>query len=152
MTAAVFEYQGYLGSAEVDREDNVLTGRLLFMRDVIAYSASTPAELETAFHQVVDEYLEACVGLGDEPDTPCKGTFNVRIGPERHREAALAARRRDVSLNDFVGVAIDAAIADQRPVTHLHKHEVKVFVSQPPVARIAGASAPDSWETTIGHA
>jgi predicted HicB family RNase H-like nuclease len=120
-----FEYKGYLGSAEVDTEGNVLVGKLLFIRDVIAYSAKTPAGLVKAFHAAVDDYLQTCAELGDEPDTPCKGTFNVRIGPALHREAAVVARSKGMSLNEFVCEALKAASQTQarQQIEHVHKHE-----------------------------
>jgi predicted HicB family RNase H-like nuclease len=104
------EYKGYFGSAEVDVEGNALVGKLLFMRDVITYSATTPKGLQKAFREAVDDYLETCKELGSEPDTPCKGTFNVRIGPELHRQVALIARSKGKGLNEFVRDALEAAI------------------------------------------
>src|ERR1700726_3887523 len=91
-----FEYQGYIGSAEVDIENGLLFGRLLFIRDAITYNAATVEELKDAFHEAVDDYLAACEEDGSEPDVPCKGSFNVRVGPERHRKVAIAARNQDV--------------------------------------------------------
>ena len=69
----VFEYLGYLGSAEVDADSRALVGKLLFIRDVITYSASSVPELEIEFKAAVDDYLATCAELGDEPDIPCKG-------------------------------------------------------------------------------
>jgi predicted HicB family RNase H-like nuclease len=105
-----FEYKGYLGSAEVDTEGNALVGKLLFIRDVIAYSSASLKDLEKAFHEAVDDYLKTCQELGDEPDTPCKGSFNVRVGPDRHREVALVARSKNLGLNEFVCQALDVAV------------------------------------------
>jgi predicted HicB family RNase H-like nuclease len=125
------EYKGYFGSAEVDVEGNALVGKLLFMRDVITYSATTPKGLQKAFREAVDDYLETCRELGNEPDTPCKGTFNVRIGPELHRQVALIARSKGMGLNEFVRDALAAAIQPSRQLVehqHNHRHEVVVHV------------------------
>jgi len=43
---------------------------------------------------------------GLHPDQPCKGTFNVRVGEDIHRAAAVAAARTGVNLNEFVKVSI----------------------------------------------
>ncbi|MEX0958012.1 MAG: type II toxin-antitoxin system HicB family antitoxin [Burkholderiales bacterium] len=122
----VFECKGYLGSAEIDTEGMALVGKLLFIRDVITYSAPTPEGLKTAFEEAVDDYLETCVELGEEPDTPCKGVFNVRVGPELHRQAAQIARSRGQGLNEFVCQALGAAVMDKSKVTVqlVHRHEV----------------------------
>src|SRR5688500_634061 len=120
-----FEYKGYLGSAEVAIEDGVLFGKLLFIRDVVTYTADSVSALETAFKEAVDDYVQSCVQLGDQPDVPCKGTFNVRVGSERHRDVAIAARAQGLGLNEFVCSALDAALGEKN-VVHVHKHEVIV--------------------------
>jgi predicted HicB family RNase H-like nuclease len=124
-----FEYKGYLGSAEVDTEESVLVGKLLYIRDTITYSATDVAALKTAFEEAVDDYLGACEEDGVEPDQPCKGSFNVRVGAERHRRVAIAARIAGVGLNEFVCSSLDAATSVPRTV--LHRHEVRVLTSSP---------------------
>ena len=148
-----FEYRGYIGSAEVDSEDMVLMGKLLFIRDVIAYSGNSPKELEQAFREAVDDYLATCAKYGDEPDTPCKGTFNVRVGPEIHRDVALAARRRKNGLNDFVRDALLVAVghANAPPVQHVHDHKVTVTVA-PSSAPVVMPFGNFQWESRLGTA
>lgn len=96
------KYKGYVGSIEVDLEANLLFGKLLHIRDLVNYEAPNPADLKTAFEEAVDDYLADCAAEGVEPDTPFKGQFNVRIAPNLHRELAVAAKRDDRSLNDYV--------------------------------------------------
>ena len=55
----LFEYKGYFGSAEIDFDEKYLFGRLLFMSDVIAYSARTVYGLHAAFEEAVDDYISA---------------------------------------------------------------------------------------------
>lgn len=118
-----FEYAGYIGSAEVDIENDVLFGRLLFIRDAIGYSAETVEGLRQAFQEAVDDYLAACKEDGCEPDVPCKGSFNVRVGPDRHRKVAIAARNQGIGLNEFVASALDKAVEPQGPKTVVHNHQ-----------------------------
>jgi predicted HicB family RNase H-like nuclease len=122
----VFEYKGYMGSADVSVEDNVLVGRLLFIRDVISYVAETPKQLEVEFRTAVEDYLEMCAKVGDTPDVPCKGSFNVRIGPDRHRHVALRCAQTDVQLNEFVCQAIDAHLGDQNAPNVINHFTVNV--------------------------
>lgn len=98
----ILKYKGYIGSSEVDVDDNILHGKLLFIRDLITFEAETPFELKKAFEEAVDDYLADCRSEGVEPDKPCKGQFNVRVSPELHRDLALAAMSEDKSLNDYV--------------------------------------------------
>lgn len=132
------EYKGYLGSAEVDIESRVLVGKLLFIRDAIAYSAASIDGLEAAFREAVDDYLTTCAEEGDEPDLPCKGSFNVRVGPEVHRLIAVAARREGVGLNEFVCNALDEAMRTRVLRTVVHQHEVTVILAAKPSTTFTG--------------
>lgn len=106
------QYKGYIGTIEADLETLSLFGRLANIRDVVTYEGDTVAAIEAEFRQSVDAYLQSCQELGKTPDKPFKGTFNVRIGEELHRQAAMAAMQRgDQSLNAFVAEAIREKIA-----------------------------------------
>lgn len=96
------EYKGYLGSVEVEMTELFVFGRLLFIRDVVSYRAHDLKQIRSAFEAAVDDYLLTCAELHEAPEVPCKGTFNVRIGPELHQKVALAASRQGVSLNEWV--------------------------------------------------
>ena len=123
----VLRYRNYVGSAEVDVESNICFGRLLFIRDVVAYSADTPSQLRAEFEAVVDEYLKTCEELGRTPETTCSGSFNVRIPPEMHMAVALEARRCGITLNALVKDAISARIGSPM-VRHEHAHTLVVEV------------------------
>lgn len=97
------EYKGYLGSAEVSVEDGVVFGKLLYIRDLVTYEASTPVSLFSAFKEAVDDYIEDCLSEAREPDKPLKGSFNVRVSPDLHRSLVIAAREHETTLNDYVG-------------------------------------------------
>ena len=102
----VLEYKCYFGSIEVSIEDNVLYGKLLHINDLITFEAETVGELENAFKEAVDDYLEYCTQLGKVAEKPFKGSFNVRISPENHKKAVAQATRMGISLNQFVETAI----------------------------------------------
>jgi predicted HicB family RNase H-like nuclease len=101
------QYKGYVGSIEASTEDKCLFGKLLFIRALVSYEGQTVAELEAAFREAVDDYLQICEQLGQKPEIPCKGSFNVRIGHDLHLAAALAATRQNVSLNDLTRQALN---------------------------------------------
>jgi predicted HicB family RNase H-like nuclease len=97
---------GYYGSVEVNLEDELLHGRLMYIRDAITYEGTDLASLKTAFTSAVDNYLAFCTKVGDEPDKPFSGTFNVRIPQTLHRDAAITADKAGISLNKLVEEAI----------------------------------------------
>lgn len=100
------QYKGYLGSVECSVEDDCLYGQILYVNDLVNYEADSPAALKLAFEAAVDDYLETCRQLGKDPDKSFKGSFNIRIAPELHREAAKQAYIYEESLNEFVAQAV----------------------------------------------
>lgn len=101
-------YKGYYGSIDASAEDNLLYGKLEFIQALVNYEGQTVAELNAAFKEAVDDYLQHCKDAGIEPEKPFKGTFNVRVGPERHERIMRYVHQHKLkSLNEFVSQAID---------------------------------------------
>ena len=99
-------YRDYTGSIEFSEEDAVFHGKVIGIKDMISFEGDSVKALTEDFHNAVDEYLEFCEKSSKQPEKPFKGSFNVRIQPELHRKAALAASARGLSLNAFVEDAI----------------------------------------------
>ncbi|MFL6879182.1 type II toxin-antitoxin system HicB family antitoxin [Pseudomonas marginalis] len=101
------KHNGYVGSIEASLEDNCLFGKILFIKALVSYEGKTVAELDAAFREAVDDYLTTCQALGQTPEKPCKGSFNVRVGHDLHLAAALEATRKKVTLNDLTRQALN---------------------------------------------
>ena len=99
-------YKDYIGSVLFSEEDSVFHGKIVGIKDLVSFEGDSVSALIEDFHNSVDEYFEFCETKGKQPDKPFKGSFNVRIQPELHRAAALAASDRGISLNSFVEDAI----------------------------------------------
>lgn len=82
----MLEYKGYMGSAECDEDGKVLCGRVQNIRDVVTYEAESVPQLIEEFHKSVEDYLEWCRDLGQEPEKPFSGNLAVRISPELHKK------------------------------------------------------------------
>lgn len=54
------KYKGYEAVVSFDADDRVLHGRLVCPQDVVSFEARSVNELERAFHEAVDDYLEQC--------------------------------------------------------------------------------------------
>ncbi len=104
------EYKGYVGSVEFSEEDTLFYGKVLGIRALISYEGTNAAELVADFHGAVDDYLELCAQSGTEPEKAYKGSFNVRISPELHKRAVIAAMSHNMSLNSFVETSIQQAL------------------------------------------
>jgi len=115
-------YKGYIGSVDVSVEDDCLHGRVQFVDDIISYEGATPVELKRAFEGAVDRYLTYCEKTGKPASKSFSGSFNVRVGADRHRALAHAAMQRDVAINEMVCQAIDQFLAPQKTAMHNHVH------------------------------
>ena len=60
----LFSYKGYTGEILIDGEVDVLAGRVLNIRDVVTFEGDTVAEVNQAFRDSVDDYLDFCRELG----------------------------------------------------------------------------------------
>ena len=100
------EYKGYIGSVEFSEEDEVFFGKVLGIRALISHEGTTAKELIEDFHGAVDAYLEMCCETGEEPEKAYKGSFNIRISPELHKQIAVYAMSHQVSLNSLVERAL----------------------------------------------
>jgi predicted HicB family RNase H-like nuclease len=103
----MLEYKGYNGSVLYSAADRILYGRVVGTRDAITYEGSDVTGLERNFKKAVDEYLRFCKAEGKAPDTPFKGSFNVRLGHELHKRAALYAETHQQKLNAVVHDALE---------------------------------------------
>lgn len=113
------KYKGYTGSVEYDPDDRIFYGSVDDITDIVTFQGDSVEELESAFRESVDVYLESCAEDGVEPQRPCSGKFVLRISPEMHREAAAAARTQDESLNGWITGAIKMRLAlkEKRPAS-----------------------------------
>ena len=67
---AMMTYKGYSANIEVDLEAEILFGRVLDINDVVTFKAQTLEEARQEFQNSIDDYLEFCQELGQEPDAP----------------------------------------------------------------------------------
>lgn len=110
----MLEYKGYHATIEYDAEDGLFVGEVFGITDSLNFHGSSINELKSTFSQCIDNYLELCQTIGKNPDKEFKGTFNVRISPELHRKAALAAGKQKITLNQYVVKAISYSLEEQR--------------------------------------
>lgn len=110
----MLEYKGYHATIEYDAEDELFVGEVFGITDSLNFHGSSINELKSTFSQCIDNYLELCKKVGKNPDKEFRGTFNVRIPPELHRKAALAAVKQKITLNQYVVKAISYSLEEQR--------------------------------------
>lgn len=139
MKSTLLSHKGYHGSIEPSVRDGNLKGHILFIDEMITYNASTIPELQEAFEQTVDSYLEDCARTGKFPQRPFKGQFNVRIAPQLHQNAVLRAEAEGTSLNNVVVRALR---------NYLHEPELPQTQTPEPPQNSAQNNTPDELQVT----
>ena len=105
-----FEYRGYIGTIEFSEEDALFFGKVMGIRSLISYEGKNANELISDFHSAVDDYLAVCEAEGREPEKAYKGSFNIRISSELHKQLVVCATSRQMSLNSFVENALRKSV------------------------------------------
>lgn len=113
------EHKGYIGSIEFSAEDKCLFGKIEFINDLILFDGESVEQIERAFQDAVNSYIDFCTSQGKEPNQPFKGSFNVRVGETLHRLAALEAKKTGVTLNDYIKQALEEKLNQISSTRHL---------------------------------
>lgn len=112
------KYKGFSGSVEVSWEDNCLTGQVCLVGDMVLYDGKTLDQLEHAFHNAVDSYLEFCEKHNKIPAKSNKQSNSTEQGVIPAGTRIKLYEGRVTLLEDVVVDAnqewIDKAIQDQQ--------------------------------------
>ncbi len=95
------EYKGYHAKIDFDGEDKIFVGHIAGIRAIVGFHGESVSELEAAFIDAVDDYLEHCKEKGITPQRPYSGKVMLRIPPELHAEIAMKAEASGKSLNQW---------------------------------------------------
>jgi|SRR5579862_268404 len=106
----MMKYKGYIGHVEYDDEAKIFHGEVVGLRDIITFQGKSVEELEQAFHDSINDYLNWCKERGEKPEKTFSGTFNLRIPPELHAKLALHAKTVGLSLNSYVAEKLRSVI------------------------------------------
>jgi len=109
----MMEYKGYIGKVEIDEEVGILYGEVINVRDVITFEGTTVEEVQQAFRESVDDYIEFCAQRGESPEKPFSGKFVVRLPAELHRKAYIQAKLKDKSLNSWITEVLQSVLRNQ---------------------------------------
>lgn len=118
----IMNYKDYIASIHYSTEDEVFYGKVLGIDDLISFEGVSVRELKKAFRESVEDYFETCKQIGKEPNKTYKGSLNIRIGTDLHKDAAVCAAIYNISLNDFIRKALDFALLNkERLDKYLHR-------------------------------
>ena len=106
----MLNYKGYSGHVEFDDEARLFHGEVLDLRDVVTFQGKSVDEIEQAFRDSIDDYLEFCEERGTEPDKPFSGKLILRLSPELHRKVYTSSKQEGKSLNQWISERLARAI------------------------------------------
>lgn len=95
-------YKDFIGSIHYSTEDEIFFGKIEGVNDSISFEGSSVKDLKESFREAVEDYIELCKLNGKKPQKAYRGSFNIRISQELHRQAAREAIKRGISLNKFI--------------------------------------------------
>jgi predicted HicB family RNase H-like nuclease len=98
----MMNYKGYTAKVEFDDEAMIFHGEVIGIKDVVTFQGKSIKEIEKAFHDSVDDYLDLCKEREETPDKPFSGRFVVRVSPEIHRKVYVSAKKSGQSINAWL--------------------------------------------------
>ena len=106
---STMQYKGYTARIEFDDRDNIFVGRVLGLRTIISFHGATVTQLRRAFTHAIQDFLQDCEEQGIPPEKPVSGKLLLRMPPEVHGAALVAAHASGKSLNQWATEVIRSA-------------------------------------------
>jgi predicted HicB family RNase H-like nuclease len=103
------KYGKFIAAIEFDEDAAIFHGEVINLSDIVTFQGRSVTELRKAFKESLDDYIEACGQFGKQPEKPFTGRFIVRLSPEVHRSAVIAAKTEGKSLNKWVAEKLEQA-------------------------------------------
>jgi hypothetical protein len=101
------EYKDYKAEYTWDDDANVFYGEVLNVIDVIAFQSDTERDIEQAFRDSVDDYLNFCKERGEEPvklNLHIGSNFDDFLKDENLFEEVDQAARRNIGMEILEGI------------------------------------------------
>jgi predicted HicB family RNase H-like nuclease len=98
----MMKYKGYFGEVSFDDEAKIFHGDVIGLKDVITFQGKSVDEIEQAFKDSIDDYLDWCEERGEQPEKTCSGNIHLRMSSDLHAHLSLEAMRQNISLNTLI--------------------------------------------------
>src|ERR1700730_18887185 len=97
----MIKYKGYTGHVEYDDEAKIFHGEVLGIKDVVTFQGTTVDEIEQAFKDSIEDYLDWCKERGKEPEKSHSGKFNLRMPPDVYVKVMAPAAPKTIRINTY---------------------------------------------------
>ena len=72
------KYKGYIGHVTYDEDAKIFHGEVIGLKDVITFQGESVKELEQAFKDSINDYLEFCQERGENPEKTFSGSVHTK--------------------------------------------------------------------------
>lgn len=103
------DIEGNKAVLSFDPDIGLFRGEFLGLNGGADFYAASVDELHAEGHKSLQVFMEICAEKGLEPKRNFSGRFNVRLEPNIHEAAVIAAAAEDKSLNEWVAETIAEA-------------------------------------------
>ncbi len=104
------KYKEYSAHIAYSEEDGCFIGHIAGITDIVGFHADTDSELQAAFEEAVEDYLETCQKLNKPPQKPYSGKLRLQIPPDIHVAIAKAAEASGKSLDQWAADTFSHAL------------------------------------------
>jgi predicted HicB family RNase H-like nuclease len=102
----IIEINGHKAVISFDPDIGMLRGEFLSLNGGADFYANNIADLKTEGTQSLNVFLEICTEKQIHPFREFSGRFNLRLDPQTHEAAVIAAAANNKSLNEWVSSTI----------------------------------------------
>ncbi|AHG75068.1 type II toxin-antitoxin system HicB family antitoxin [Mannheimia varigena] len=106
----IMEINGYKAVIAYDPETELFRGEFLGLNGGADFYADNVAQLKQEGELSLKIFFEMCEEKGIEPFKQYSGKFNIRLSPELHKAAALAATAENLSLNEWISRTLEKSV------------------------------------------
>ncbi len=106
---SLFDVDGYKAIIQYDAEIAMFRGEFVGLNGGADFYATSVEGLLSEARISLGVFLDMCAEKGVSPEKPYSGKFNIRLEPDLHKSAAMAAAASNKSLNEWVTEAIKSA-------------------------------------------
>lgn len=108
----ILDVNGYKAIINFDPEKDVFRGEFVELNGSADFYATDVATLKQEAKTSLDVFLDECKKCGIQPKKQFSGKFVLRLSPEVHRAAVIAAEASGTSLNQWIVKLIEEAVVE----------------------------------------
>ena len=103
------KHKGHTARIDYDERDDIFVGRVLGLSAIVSFHGETVSELRKQFRIAIEAFLRDCKAKGIRPEKAASGKLMLRVPPEVHGAALVAAQAAGKSLNQWAADVLQQA-------------------------------------------